>query len=50
MLNNINQASYLYIWKFKVHPEKENEFRVIYGPDGEWVKLFKQGVGYKQTL
>ncbi|PKM85276.1 MAG: hypothetical protein CVU86_03175 [Firmicutes bacterium HGW-Firmicutes-11] len=41
---------YLYLWKFKVLLGKETEFRRIYGPEGEWVQLFRQGAGYVQTL
>jgi heme-degrading monooxygenase HmoA len=44
------EHSYLYIWKFQVTPNKEGEFQRIYGPEGEWVHLFRQGAGYKQTL
>ncbi len=53
MANNLQQdteKTYLYIWKFQVRPDKEAEFQQIYGPDGDWVQLFKQGIGYKQTL
>ncbi len=53
MTNNLPEnpeKSYLYIWKFRVRPDKEAEFQQIYGPDGDWVQLFKQGVGYLQTL
>ncbi|MZQ99700.1 MAG: hypothetical protein GT601_18700 [Acidaminobacter sp.] len=42
--------AYLYIWRFKVVLDKETEFQRIYGPEGEWVRLFKQGEGYRQTL
>jgi len=42
--------AYLYIWKFKVFLHKAKEFQRIYGPEGEWVQLFKQGAGYRQTL
>lgn len=41
---------YLYIWKFQVNPDKETEFQRVYGPEGQWVQLFRQGKGYRQTL
>lgn len=41
---------YLYIWKFQVVPDQEAEFQRIYGPEGDWVQLFRQGAGYRQTL
>lgn len=46
----MDDHSYLYIWKFQVLPDKEAEFRSIYGPEGKWVQLFRQGAGYRQTL
>jgi heme-degrading monooxygenase HmoA len=45
-----SENSYLYIWKFQVTPGKEAEFRRLYGPEGEWVQLFRRGIGYRQTL
>lgn len=54
MMNQIPKLNtdhaYLYIWRFKVVLDKETEFQRIYGPEGEWVRLFKQGAGYRQTL
>jgi len=50
ILQSITGNSFLYIWKFQVHPDKEMEFQRIYGPEGEWVGLFKKGAGYRQTL
>lgn len=46
---NVNHT-YLYIWKFQVVLGRETKFQRIYGPEGEWVQLFKQGAGYIQTL
>jgi heme-degrading monooxygenase HmoA len=53
MANELQQNPekiYLYIWKFSVRPDKEAEFQMIYGSGGEWVQLFKQGIGHIQTL
>lgn len=50
MANQDFKKSYLYIWKFHVRPDKETEFLKIYGPEGDWVQLFRKGVGYVQTL
>ncbi|MDQ6825709.1 MAG: hypothetical protein M3Z14_00720 [Candidatus Eremiobacteraeota bacterium] len=38
------------IWEYRVHPEKLDLFRTIYGPDGEWVKLFLPAPGYVETV
>jgi heme-degrading monooxygenase HmoA len=40
---------FVYIWEYIVKAEKKSEFERVYGPDGEWVKLFKQGAGYLGT-
>lgn len=41
---------YLYIWRYQVPPEKEAEFIKAYGPEGDWVLLFRQTDGYQKTL
>ena len=38
------------VWEFIVKPECVAEFERIYGPDGTWAKLFRQGAGYQKTL
>ena len=40
---------FLVIWEFVVRPGKEELFEKIYGPDGEWAQLFRQGKGYCGT-
>jgi heme-degrading monooxygenase HmoA len=32
-----------------VRPERANEFRRLYGPEGAWVRLFRQAPGYLET-
>jgi heme-degrading monooxygenase HmoA len=34
------------IWQFRVPSEKADEFRAVYGPDGEWTKLFRRETGF----
>lgn len=41
---------YLYIWEFQTAEGKEAEFQQVYGPEGEWVRLFRRGAGYEKTL
>lgn len=50
MLQLNSDHLYLYIWKFQVSQDKEAEFQRIYGPEGEWARLFRKGSGYSQTL
>lgn len=40
---------FVYIWEYIVKLEKKSEFERVYGPDGEWVNLFKLGAGYLGT-
>ena len=37
------------VWEFIVKSEAEAEFRHAYGPEGEWVALFKKYPGYAGT-
>ena len=36
-------------WRFQVKPDRVEEFRTEYGPDGSWVRLFRLGDGYVKT-
>jgi heme-degrading monooxygenase HmoA len=40
---------YTIIWEFHVRPGSETHFEQVYGPDGDWVRLFRQDEGYIQT-
>ena len=40
---------YSYIWEYSVKEEYLDHFEHIYGPDGDWVKLFKLGEGHIAT-
>jgi len=37
------------IWEFLVKEEYLKDFRRVYGPEGEWVQLFRKGEGYFAT-
>jgi len=45
-----SMPGYTCIWEFHVLPEHQAEFERSYGPDGEWVALFRQARGYRETL
>ncbi|MCB0278323.1 MAG: antibiotic biosynthesis monooxygenase [Calditrichaeota bacterium] len=45
----MSKKVYMYMWEYFVRPEYQEEFEQIYGPDGEWVKLFKKAEGYIST-
>lgn len=40
------KAGYLYAWEFLAAPGKLAEFRRAYGPEGDWVHLFRRAPGY----
>ena len=42
-------AVYTYLWRFRVSPGAEEEFRRHYGPDGTWAALFRRAPGYLDT-
>jgi len=48
-VNKEDAGQFLVIWEFVVRPGKEKLFEQIYGPEGEWVQLFRQGRGYRET-
>jgi heme-degrading monooxygenase HmoA len=40
---------YAYIWEFIVAEENQAAFEQAYGPQGQWVALFRQSPGYLGT-
>lgn len=42
-------AGFLIIWEFAVKPEIESAFEAAYGPEGAWVRFFREGKGYRTT-
>ena len=40
---------FIRIWQFRVPSDKTDEFRAIYGPDGEWAMLFRREAGVLST-
>lgn len=41
---------YCYVWEFTVRSERLAEFEASYGPEGEWVQLFRRDPEYVRTL
>ena len=37
------------LWEFEVKPGHEKGFERAYGPDGEWVRLFRSDENYQGT-
>jgi quinol monooxygenase YgiN len=42
-------SNHIAIWEFLVEPSCESRFEQIYGPDGDWVQLFRRGDGHLGT-
>jgi uncharacterized membrane-anchored protein YitT (DUF2179 family)/heme-degrading monooxygenase HmoA len=40
---------YVAAWRFVVNPDRIDEFKKEYGPDGAWAKLFRRSDGYLRT-
>ena len=40
---------FIYMWSYPVSPQKAAEFCRFYGPEGPWVRLFRQAPGYLDT-
>jgi hypothetical protein len=40
---------YCYVWSFVVRPECVEEFQSAYGPEGDWVRLFRRDPQYLRT-
>ncbi|HJU89841.1 MAG TPA: antibiotic biosynthesis monooxygenase family protein [Gemmatimonadaceae bacterium] len=43
------QTEYGVVWAFRVRPGAAAEFERLYGPDGDWVRLFRRSPGYLGT-
>lgn len=43
------KAYFVYVWEFIVRDEKIEDFVRIYGPSGDWVKLFSKADGYLRS-
>ena len=45
----MSKRIFVYIWEYQVKEEFLSEFETLYGPDGDWVRLFKKANGYVST-
>ena len=37
------------IWEYEVREQLVSQFEIAYGPEGDWVKLFRKCPGYLKT-
>ncbi|HEY1264710.1 MAG TPA: antibiotic biosynthesis monooxygenase [Terriglobales bacterium] len=40
---------YMIVWEFHVREGMQQQFENVYGPDGDWARLFRQAAGYLET-
>lgn len=40
---------YTVVWSFDVKPDQVKAFERMYGPDGDWVRLFRRAPGFAGT-
>ncbi|HEX2667469.1 MAG TPA: antibiotic biosynthesis monooxygenase family protein [Gammaproteobacteria bacterium] len=40
------KPGYICVWEFLAAPGKVEEFKRLYGPEGDWVQLFRRAPGY----
>ncbi len=46
---NVHNCYYLVVWEFQVKLEAQFAFEQIYGPAGDWARLFRLSPGYRGT-
>lgn len=49
MMHDRNSRQYLVVWEFQVRAGSEAQFEAIYGPSGDWVRLFSKADGFIRT-
>ncbi len=38
------------VWEYEVPEARRADFEAAYGPEGDWVRLFRQGPGFRETM
>ncbi|HMD40944.1 MAG TPA: antibiotic biosynthesis monooxygenase [Candidatus Acidoferrum sp.] len=41
---------FLVLWEFDVKPGSKGRFELVYGPSGDWARLFRSDPAYQRTL
>ena len=45
----MQKSLFVRIWQFRVAPDRADEFREVYGPNGAWAALFRREIGFHGT-
>ena len=43
-------SGFMIVWEFEVEPAQVDAFRRMYGPAGDWARLFGRAGGHVETL
>ncbi len=43
------RAGFVALWEYRVRPEHAADFERVYGPAGDWARLFRSAPGYIET-
>lgn len=38
------------VWEYEVPDARRTQFEALYGAEGEWVRLFRQAAGFRETV
>src|SRR5260370_18050154 len=49
MKRKSGNTEFVIVWEFHIRAGKRREFERVYGPDGDWARLFRGGKGYIRT-
>lgn len=41
--------AYVILWEYEVRPEAVAEFERVYGPEGDWMAMFRDAPGWRST-
>jgi quinol monooxygenase YgiN len=47
--SSMDDAMFCYVWSYRLRPERVDDFRAAYGPEGAWVRLFARDSAYIRT-
>ncbi len=43
------ESDFVIVWEFRINPRKRRAFESVYGPDGDWARLFQMATGHLRT-
>jgi heme-degrading monooxygenase HmoA len=46
---DVTNAMFIVVWEFRIRPGAETGFEKLYGPEGDWTRLFRQDPNFIKT-